>query len=96
VQLGFFDMGMDSLMMVELRSRLETSLKQTIPSTVLFEYPTINTLAEYIATELLPQKAVISTITEQQNPTPSDVTSEQRIEMSITAELAALEALLSS
>ncbi|UKP00620.1 type I polyketide synthase [Nostoc sp. UHCC 0870] len=96
VQLGFFDMGMDSLMMIELRSRLETSLKQTIPSTVLFEHPTINALAEYIANELLSQKAVISTITEQQNPTSSDVTSEQRIEMSITAELAALEALLSS
>ncbi|MEA5619315.1 SDR family NAD(P)-dependent oxidoreductase [Cronbergia sp. UHCC 0137] len=91
VQLGFFDMGMDSLMMVELRSRLETGLQQTIPSTILFEHPTINALAEYIATELLSPVTVIPTITEQQ-----DLTSEQGIEMSITAELTALEILLMS
>ncbi|HIK08368.1 MAG TPA: SDR family NAD(P)-dependent oxidoreductase [Trichormus sp. M33_DOE_039] len=91
VQLGFFDMGMDSLMMVELRSRLEAGLQQTIPSTVLFEHPTINALAEYIATQLIAQKTVISKITEHQEFTPSDNSS---IEMSITAELAALEALL--
>lgn len=94
VQLGFFDMGMDSLMMVELRSRIETGLQQTIPSTVLFEHPTINALAEYIATELLSQKAVISTITEQGDINPSGLNSQQEIEMSITAELAALESLL--
>lgn len=95
VQLGFFDMGMDSLMMVELRSRLETSLQQTIPSTVLFEHPTIQALAEYIATQLLPHKSVIPTVNEQPDISPSNVISEQEIEMSITAELAALESLLS-
>ncbi|MBD2252772.1 type I polyketide synthase [Nostoc parmelioides] len=94
VQLGFFDMGMDSLMMVELRSRLETSLQQTIPSTVLFEHPTIQALAEYIATQLLPQETVISAMNEQPDISLSDVISEQKIETSITAELAALESLL--
>jgi len=94
VQLGFFDMGMDSLMMVELRSRLETSLKQTIPSTVLFEHPSIQALAEYIATQLLPQETVISAINEQPDISSSDVSSKQEIETSITAELAALESLL--
>ncbi|WP_414578325.1 SDR family NAD(P)-dependent oxidoreductase [Anabaena sp. CCY 9402-a] len=96
VQLGFFDMGMDSLMMVELRSHLENNLKQTIPSTVLFEHPTINALAEYIATQLLPpEKTVISAITEQQDLNPPDnFSSEKEVEMSITAELAAIESLL--
>jgi acyl transferase domain-containing protein/acyl carrier protein len=94
VQLGFFDMGMDSLMMVELRSRLETGLQQTIPSTVLFEHPTIQALVEYIVTHLLPQKTVISRVNEQPDISPSDVSSKQEIETSITAELAALESLL--
>lgn len=94
VQLGFFDMGMDSLMMVELRSRLETSLQQTIPSTVLFEHPTINALAEYIATQLLAKETVISAINEQLNVTHSFIISEQETEKSITVELAALESLL--
>ncbi|MEL7038651.1 MAG: type I polyketide synthase, partial [Cyanobacteria bacterium J06592_8] len=50
---GFFEMGMDSLMIVELRNRLENSLGRTVPSTVIFEYPTIQDLAEYIQTEII-------------------------------------------
>ena len=48
LQQGFFDLGMDSLMTVELRNRLETSLGISIPSTVIFEYPTIADLAEFL------------------------------------------------
>ena len=46
---GFFDLGMDSLMAIELRNRLETNLGISIPSTAIFEYPTIGDLAEYLA-----------------------------------------------
>ncbi|MCC5608461.1 acyl carrier protein [Nostoc sp. CHAB 5834] len=53
VQVGFFDMGMDSLMMVELRSRLEATLNKAIASTILFEHPTIQSLAHHIASEFL-------------------------------------------
>lgn len=53
-QVGFFDMGMDSLMMVELRSRVETSLNRQIKSTVLFEHPTISALAQQLAKEIIP------------------------------------------
>ncbi len=52
LQQGFFDLGMDSLMTVELRNRLETSLGISIPSTVIFEYPTIADLAEYLVGEV--------------------------------------------
>ena len=52
LQQGFFDLGMDSLMTVELRNRLETSLEVSIPSTVIFEYPTIANLAEYLVGEV--------------------------------------------
>ncbi|NEP11407.1 MAG: SDR family NAD(P)-dependent oxidoreductase [Symploca sp. SIO2C1] len=53
-QLGFFDMGMDSLLSLELRNLLQTSLGCSVSSTVLFEYTNIEALAEYLTTEILP------------------------------------------
>ena len=55
-QQGFFDLGMDSLMAVEMKNRLETGLSVTLPSTVIFEYPTINALAEYLVEEMFPSQ----------------------------------------
>ena len=52
-QLGFFDMGMDSLMAVELKNRLDTQLGTTVSSTVIFEHPTIAALAKHLAAEVL-------------------------------------------
>ena len=54
-QQGLFDMGMDSLMSVELKSHLETAVGQTLPSTLTFNYPTIDDLAEYLDTEIIAQ-----------------------------------------
>jgi acyl carrier protein len=48
---GLFDMGMNSLMAVELKGRLERSLDLQLPSSVLFNYPNIRALSEYILTE---------------------------------------------
>jgi acyl carrier protein len=50
---GFFSMGMDSIMTVQLKSRLEVSLGQTLPKTMAFEYPNIEALTTYLATEVL-------------------------------------------
>lgn len=50
---GFFQMGMDSIMTVELRRRLESSLQVNLPTTLAFEYPTIERLTEYLAGEVL-------------------------------------------
>ncbi|MEM8602932.1 MAG: SDR family NAD(P)-dependent oxidoreductase, partial [Cyanobacteria bacterium P01_H01_bin.121] len=47
-QQQFFDLGMDSLMAVELKNRLETKLSRSIPSTILFEYPTIAALTKHL------------------------------------------------
>jgi acyl transferase domain-containing protein/acyl carrier protein len=52
VSQGFFKMGMDSLMTVELRSHLEKTLGQRLPATIAFEYPTIHALAGYLFREL--------------------------------------------
>jgi malonyl CoA-acyl carrier protein transacylase len=50
---GFFDMGMDSLMAVELKARLEKSLATPLPATLVIEAPTLNSLAQYLAQEVL-------------------------------------------
>jgi len=50
---GFFEMGMDSLTSVELKNRLQTTLGCKLPSTVAFEFPTIEALVDYLAKENL-------------------------------------------
>ena len=52
---GFFDLGMDSLMAVELRNRLNRTLAgtYTAPNTLVFDFPDIASLAEHLAGELV-------------------------------------------
>ena len=47
---GFFDLGMDSLMAVELRNRLNRALagEHTVSSTVVFDYPRVSALARHL------------------------------------------------
>ncbi|AFY58526.1 polyketide synthase family protein [Rivularia sp. PCC 7116] len=60
-QTGFFDMGMDSLMAVELKRRLESSLKQSLSTTLAFNYPTIEKLAEYLLTKIFSEELEVET-----------------------------------
>ncbi len=56
---GFFDMGMDSLTSVELRNALQTSTNLSLPTTLIFKYPTIEALAMYLVGELFGQNGGI-------------------------------------
>jgi acyl carrier protein len=50
---GFFDLGMDSLTSVELRNKLQSSLKCSLPSSLAFDYPKIKDMVNYLAKDLL-------------------------------------------
>ncbi|MEZ4867749.1 MAG: type I polyketide synthase [Caldilineaceae bacterium] len=56
-QSGFFALGMDSLTAVELRNKLQSTLGLTLPATLLFDYPTLESLVDYLARNLLVEPA---------------------------------------
>ncbi len=49
------DLGLDSLMAVELRNGLNQALDRNFPATLLFEHPTLEALAGFLAAELFPE-----------------------------------------
>jgi len=50
---GLFEMGMDSLMSVELKTRLERAVGAALPSTLTFNYPNVTALAGFLGNEVL-------------------------------------------
>ncbi|MCZ0728867.1 SDR family NAD(P)-dependent oxidoreductase, partial [Mycolicibacterium iranicum] len=60
---GFFDLGMDSLMAVELRRRLEAGVGAEIPVTLVMDHPRISDVTEYLLGDVLGLK-------EQSRPAP--------------------------
>lgn len=49
----FFDIGMDSLMALTLKSNLQKELNCQLRSTLLFDYPTADKLTDYLLSEVL-------------------------------------------
>ena len=49
---GLFDLGMDSLMAVELRRRLERGTSLSLPSTLTFNYPNVAALVRFLEPQL--------------------------------------------
>jgi acyl carrier protein len=59
---GFFDMGMDSLMSIEFKKRLENSFGCSLPPALTFTYPNITVLVDYLADEVLRLEAQSSEV----------------------------------
>jgi len=51
-QQGMFEMGMDSLMSVELKTKLEAVAGHALPSTLTFNYPSVAALTDYLLNDL--------------------------------------------
>lgn len=68
---GFFDLGMDSLMAVEFRNRLNRALSGacSVSNTVVFDYPNIEVLASHLNGEL---GEIESTAASQPTPRSDD------------------------
>ncbi|MEM8673191.1 MAG: type I polyketide synthase [Cyanobacteria bacterium P01_G01_bin.67] len=106
IQQSFFEMGMDSLMAVELKNRLEASFSSSVPTTLVFEYPTINELAVYLAREVMSwesstaEDAPLSQKKEAQTVLLSAIEqlpeNEDEVAASIAQKLAKLESLVRS
>ncbi|MEH2172820.1 type I polyketide synthase [Nostoc sp.] len=54
-QQPLFDLGIDSLMVLDLRNQLQMSVGKTLRSTLLFDYPTLDALVGYLEGEMLEQ-----------------------------------------
>ena len=50
---GFFDLGMDSLMAVELRRRIEQAVGRELPATLAMDYPRLSDVADYLLGDVL-------------------------------------------
>jgi myxalamid-type polyketide synthase MxaB len=48
-----FDLGLDSLVAVEMKNLLEADLAWVLPLTLIFDYPTVESLAKYLAQQVL-------------------------------------------
>jgi acyl carrier protein len=46
--------GLDSLGSVELRNALEGRLQLQLPSTLVFDYPSTDAIAQYVASKVAP------------------------------------------
>ena len=67
---GFFQLGMDSLMSVTLQRNLSASLGQPLSPAVIFDYPTVDSLAAHLAT-LLPNSPTLPTLPSELMSTPT-------------------------
>jgi acyl carrier protein len=62
------ELGLDSLLAIELRNALGAALGQTLPATLLFDYPTIRALTEMLFNEV---PGLAEPVTAEPPPLPS-------------------------
>jgi phthiocerol/phenolphthiocerol synthesis type-I polyketide synthase B len=75
---GFFQLGMDSLMSVTLQRALSDTLGEYLPASVVFDYPTVYGLTDYLAT-VLPEFAELAVAEVEQPPDTYDDLSEDEL-----------------
>ena len=74
-RVGLRDLGLDSLMALELRNRLQRSVGQQLPSTLAFDCPTVDALAGYLVGKFVPDDelpAPVVAVADAEIATPGD------------------------
>ncbi|MDJ1179175.1 type I polyketide synthase [Roseofilum sp. BLCC_M91] len=97
-ELGFFRMGMDSLMAVELRNRLIATFGFSISTATLFEKSNIKDLADYLLAEIFSEEQDEDIGVEESEkitpPQKMETEFEGEIDSAIASELEEIQALL--
>jgi acyl carrier protein len=79
IDIGMFDLGMDSLMAVELKRSLEAGTGLRLPSTLTFNYPTIRAMAGFLCRALAQTDDDAQKLTDRQISSPSDAAKESAL-----------------
>jgi aryl carrier-like protein len=83
---GLATFGMDSLMTIEFKNRLQTSIGKALSSTIVFDHPTVAALAEYL------DKHVLSDVKDSRVPASGGTTEDQMSESMEVREMSEEEA----
>ena len=96
---GLFELGLDSIIALQLKSQLESTLGQPFPATLFFTHPTIESLAGYLSnslqlSEAAPQQSPPATLATPEaeeaatdESTPAGALSEEEIARLIAQEI---------
>ncbi|MCF3650819.1 type I polyketide synthase [Synoicihabitans lomoniglobus] len=98
VRTGFFDLGFDSLLAVEMRHRLSRALQRPFRATLAFDHSNIVALAAHIVSVLWPQVAAESSAPQTMTriaPSPEidPSATDEDLDAALNARLARLESL---
>lgn len=83
---GLATFGMDSLMTIELKNRLQASVGKTLSSTIVFDHPTVAALAEYL------EQNVLREVEDSKEPADEVKLHDQNVELIEVTELSEEEA----
>ena len=92
---GLFELGMDSLMSLQLKGRLERSIERSLPATLTFTYPTVHTLTDFLLSQVLNLSGVAEAASRSETIEAADALadlSEDEITDLLSEELSSLSA----
>jgi myxalamid-type polyketide synthase MxaB len=74
------EQGFDSLMAVELRNRLGREIDQTLPASLLFDYPTLEKITAYLTEEIVEFKDGIDSAKTQADESTTELSADDVLE----------------
>ncbi|TRD17803.1 type I polyketide synthase [Palleronia caenipelagi] len=96
---GLVELGLDSIMAIDLRAQLNHALDRDLPATVAMDYPTVAQLAEFVAETCFPKAEPAPAIAqpgptvrvEQSKPTPTQPQTDDLTSIAMSDLIAAVQ-----